>query len=158
MLQWGEDSTGYYAADTAITINLDTIDILFDTSLPFTWWVIVESGPDEVECNRRFTFDLPPSALRNPWDDLPVEFSLRSIYPNPFNSATTITYGADKTERTILQAYSIAGRVVARIYDGIPTVGYHQVVWKAADLPSGVYLLRLDSVGRMKIAKTVLLK
>jgi len=156
-LQWGDDSTGFNLADTALTVDMDTLDLRFDTSLPFTWWVVAESGPDEVECNRRFIFNLPPSLL-NPLDDLPVEFSLHSIYPNPFNAITTITFGADKAEHTILRAYDIAGREAARLFDGVPAVGYHQVVWNASALPSGIYLIRLDSAGRVKIAKTALLK
>lgn len=86
------------------------------------------------------------------------EFGLHGAYPNPFNSSTTIRFSIEKAQRTRLTAYDINGRETAILYDGIPGVGDHRMVWTAGSLPSGIYLLRLESAGRNIFAKTVLVK
>jgi hypothetical protein len=66
---------------------------------------------------------------------LPVAEKLLSAYPNPFNSATTITLtGAEQSEIGI---YDITGRLITTLY----TVG-GQAVWDASVYSSGLYFAR----------------
>jgi len=88
----------------------------------------------------------------------PVEYGLASIYPNPFNSVTTIKFGADRAEHVRLAVYDISGREVVCLFDGMPRRGYHRLSWQADTVPTGVYLLRLESPGRSDIAKVALVK
>jgi len=157
-IQVGIDSASFDFTDTTFTVIIDSLGLDFEIAMPFTWWVYAVSDPDTIPCNERFAFHLRPNYLNDGLDDIPVEFCLQSIHPNPFNTMTTVTFGVDRIERTKLYAFDITGREVARLFDSVAEVGYHRVVWNAVELPSGVYLLQLESAGRVKIAKTALLK
>ncbi len=155
----GEDSVSIVLQDTTLMVDVDTLAWEYDPAEPFTWWTVVESGEDLVESDERFTFRLkPPNLLNDPLAGIPVEFTIHSLHPNPFNSTTKIVFGADRSAHTTLKAYDLRGREAARIYSGVPSTGYHQVIWNAQDLPSGIYLIRLESDRRVKIVKSTLVK
>ncbi len=89
----------------------------------------------------------------------PRVFTLSQNYPNPFNPATTIEFTLEKDGRVSLQVYDILGRRVATLLDENRGAGeYQQVVFKAARLASGIYLVRLESEGRHKMLKMLLMK
>ena len=58
------------------------------------------------------------------------------IFPNPFNPSVTITIGRDRVKGMTLKIYSLSGRLVADLTDGISS---GRVVWNAAGNASGVY-------------------
>ncbi len=102
---------------------------------------------------------IQPSAI--PGDkqaDIPLEFGITSIHPNPFNSRAVISFSIDKSQFTKLTVFDINGRKIAILYDGISQSGSHQVVWDAGNIPSGVYLLRIETTGRTQSMKTVLVR
>jgi len=91
---------------------------------------------------------------------LPDEFDITGIYPNPFNSTTTITYSLAVTSPVSLQVFDIKGRLAEILLDGVTLAGIHNVVWEAGDNPAGVYLLGMkDEGGWMRgMQKVVLVK
>ena len=88
----------------------------------------------------------------------PVEFGISSTYPNPFNSATRVRFGMNVTGYVSLRVFDIAGREVTVLYEGNAERGYQTVDWNAFDLPSGIYLMRLESAGRMNHVKVALIR
>lgn len=88
--------------------------------------------------------------------DLPSSFQLHQNYPNPFNPQTTIRYALPQASRVRLVVYDVLGREVAPLVDGVQVAGTHEVLFEATDLPSGVYLLRLEADGFVE-ARTMLL-
>jgi hypothetical protein len=52
--------------------------------------------------------------------------------------------------------YNIRGQQVATLVDGQRMAGIHNVQWSAADMPSGIYLYKLD-VGNTTLTKKVTL-
>ncbi|NQU06245.1 MAG: hypothetical protein HQ568_09155 [Calditrichaeota bacterium] len=42
--------------------------------------------------------------------------------------------------------------------DAIPGISYHSIVWNASSFPSGLYFIRLESAGRIEIAKVALIR
>ncbi len=154
------DSLKFSTADTFLTLELDSIG--FDLGIMYQeyteWWVNAVSRDDVKESNQRLHFLIKEPSTIDSDAELPVEFGLESIYPNPFNSTTTITFGIDQSVRTRLIVYDLTGREVMRLYDGIPEVGYRKTVFNGGLLPSGIYLVQLESAGRVKIAKTALIK
>ena len=157
----GEDSIDIPAADTSLAIDLDTLGFDLETmyEIPSTWWVKAVSGVDTIESNQRHHFWIRrPDWAGESDNQIPVDFAIRSIYPSPFNSTTTIRFGADRAERTIITLYDLAGREVARLYDEVPTIGYHSVVFDGNNLPSGLYIIRLGCSDRVKVAKTALVR
>ncbi len=90
--------------------------------------------------------------------DIPADFRLAGIYPNPFNPNTTISYDLPRDAQVNLTIFDPLGRAVATLVSGQVPAGSYQVVWKAADLPSGVYLLRLQADEFQAVEKLVLMK
>jgi hypothetical protein len=82
----------------------------------------------------------------------PFRFTLAQNYPNPFNGTTKIVYevpagnspgsGAGFVE---LAVYDVLGRRVALLVSGRQDAGVHEVLFDAADIPSGAYIYRLRS-------------
>ena len=155
-----QDTVDFALDDTTLSVDLlELFGFNIDEPALFNWWVAAYSDPDTVPCETPFSFRyIPPSLLNDPLGGMPVEFGLRSIYPNPFNARVAITFGADVAERTLLRVFDITGRQVAVLYNDVPNVGYRRVVWNADELSSGVYMLHLESAGRVKIAKTILMR
>jgi len=88
----------------------------------------------------------------------PVEFRLDPAWPNPFNPQTTLQYQLDEECTVRLAIYNLHGEEVARLVDGREQAGSHTLVWNAAGLASGVYLVRLSAAGRMRTQRILLLK
>ena len=89
---------------------------------------------------------------------LPKEFALDSPYPNPFNSATTINYRLPVSGHVRLAIYNITGQLVTTLIDGEVASGSKQVIWNAGDLPSGIYLCRMEAGEFAQTRKMILLK
>ncbi|NQT35568.1 T9SS type A sorting domain-containing protein, partial [bacterium] len=136
----------------------EEMGLSIEVEFPMFWSVRSISGDDIVPCERRFSFMFLPHGIYDPDGAIPVEFGLHSIYPSPFNSMTTIRFGVDRPERFMLRVYDLSGRLVRILYDSSPVVGYRNIVWDAGALPSGVYLLHLESGGRSQVRKVALVR
>jgi hypothetical protein len=88
----------------------------------------------------------------------PAVYGLRSNYPNPFNSRTTVPFHLQLPGCVQLSVFDISGRLLMVLVDGHREAGVHEVTFDAADLPSGVYLCRLQSETISTIRKLVLIK
>ncbi len=75
---------------------------------------------------------------------LPAQVSLDQNYPNPFNPVTIIGFELPEQSDVRLDIVNILGQTVAVLENGVMTAGAHQVSWDASDVPSGVYLYRLQ--------------
>lgn len=89
---------------------------------------------------------------------LPKEFALHQNYPNPFNPTTTVRYDVKQSGQVRLTIYSLLGQEVTRLVDGRHLAGSYAVSWDAADLPSGIYLCRMEAPDFVQTRKLVLLK
>ena len=94
---------------------------------------------------------------------LPAVTALRSIYPNPFNPATRITFDIHAHERVIIAVYDITGRRVRVLEDGVMDAGRHEVVWHGEtdtgiEAASGIYFCRLVSGDVVQMKKMVLIR
>ena len=78
---------------------------------------------------------------------LPVSSELRSVRPNPFNSATQIIYHLGTPGEVRLTVYDLLGRRMATMADGFKQTGTHRSRFDGSRLPSGTYLLRLQIDG-----------
>ena len=79
---------------------------------------------------------------------LPSGYHLSQNYPNPFNPTTTIEYTLPQPGEVSLIVYNLLGEEVARLVSGELDAGYHKIAWDASNLASGVYLYRLEVMGR----------
>ncbi len=88
----------------------------------------------------------------------PDTFSLSSVYPNPFNPSTEVSFTIPSDGFVRLSAYNVMGQEMSIIYDGFQSNGSHSYTWNASDLPSGVYYLRLVSGNQVETTKAILMK
>ncbi len=72
------------------------------------------------------------------------EYSLLQNYPNPFNPKTVIMYSLKAPSNVVLTVYDITGSIVANLVDGYLSEGYHEAVFNADNLASGIYIYRLE--------------
>ena len=89
--------------------------------------------------------------------EIPVSFSLNN-YPNPFNSKTMIKYYVIKEGLIKLSVYNILGDLVSVIVDNRQKEGWYTFEFDAGDLPSGVYLYKMDSPLYSQINKMAILR
>jgi hypothetical protein len=73
------------------------------------------------------------------------EFRLEQNYPNPFNPSTTIHFSLPQRALTALRVFDVNGREVATLVNGELRSGEHVVVFDAKNLPSGVYIYRVQA-------------
>ena len=88
------------------------------------------------------------STSNDEFDALPEDFQLFGNYPNPFNPTTTISYDLSNAGHVMLKVYSVLGREIATLVDGVLPVGSYETAWDGRDsqgevVPSGMYLYRL---------------
>ncbi len=93
----------------------------------------------------------------------PSSFSL-TVSPNPFNPATTFAFTLSAPAQVRLEVFDVRGREVSRVgfgesdLQGWYSAGTHEVTFDGSDLPSGVYLYRLQAGELSAAGKMVLLR
>ncbi len=78
--------------------------------------------------------------------DVPQQFLLHQNYPNPFNPTTTISYAPPIDANVSIAVYNTLGQKVAQLVEERMTAGYHDMVFDASQLASGLYFYRLTAV------------
>ena len=89
---------------------------------------------------------------------IPTEFYLSQAYPNPFNSTTRITYGLPVTSNVSLKLYDLSGRLIQTLVEGEKQAGIQTTILNAAELPSGLYFVRLSASGHVFTRKVMLVR
>ena len=90
--------------------------------------------------------------------DVPQAFALEQNYPNPFNPATTISYQLTSAGRIDLSVFDVNGRHVRTLVSERKNAGTHSIDFDASDLPSGVYIARLQHAAGTLSRKMLLVK
>ena len=90
--------------------------------------------------------------------DVPQAFALEQNYPNPFNPATTISYQLASAGRIDLSVFDVNGRHVRTLVSERKNAGTHSIDFDASDLPSGVYIARLQHAAGTLSRKMLLVK
>jgi len=88
----------------------------------------------------------------------PLSFNLEQNYPNPFNPSTNIKYSVPEAGNITLAVYNTVGEEVAVLVNGYSEAGHFEVSFNASNLPSGVYLYKLQSANSIQTKKMMLLK
>jgi Secretion system C-terminal sorting domain len=90
--------------------------------------------------------------------DSPIKYSLQQNYPNPFNPSTRIEFSLGKEEHVNLKVYDILGNLVTTLVDENRPAGDYKISLNASNLPSGVYIYRLQTKNYTQSRKMLLLK
>jgi hypothetical protein len=96
-----------------------------------------------------------PVSAAEPFILHPSSFSL-SVFPNPFNPSTAISYDLPMPAHVSLRVFDVLGREVAVLVNNLVEAGNHQVTFDGDGLATGVYLCRLQA-GRYTESRKLLL-
>lgn len=105
---------------------------------------------------------IAPPAKDNPNNDLsvktPTEYSLIQNFPNPFNPATVINYQIPTSSRVTLKVFDILGKEVMTLVDSYKEAGSYKATFDASNLPSGVYVYKIEAGTFLQAKKMILAK
>ncbi len=152
--------------------------LITGTYLPEGWQLqrsdrtllIFSADGSPLETNKLFTYDgtlAVGSGIVADWNGHGVQtdlnttingYALLGAYPNPFNPITAISYSIPKNCRVAITVFDMLGKMVEQLVDEEQTAGLHQVRWNAADQPSGIYFIHMDTVGNSETQELLLLK
>jgi hypothetical protein len=122
----------------------------------YFWTVIANDGMLATPSLEVFAFTIiSVSDVDGNSNKMPGEFVLLQNYPNPFNPSTTISFDLPTRSQVTLKILNVLGQEVATLVDGEVQAGRHEVLWNAAQNPSGVYFYRLTAYGAEHTQRSV---
>jgi hypothetical protein len=92
------------------------------------------------------------------------DYKLYQNYPNPFNPSTIISYRLKEKGYVKIMIYDIKGSLIKVLVNETKESGYYETEFNAKGLASGIYLFRIEVIGKGNIPvftdmkKTILLK
>ena len=89
---------------------------------------------------------------------IPDEFKLSQNYPNPFNPSTSINYSIPTASNVKITIYDALGKNVNELVNKSQVSGNYSVVWNAANMPSGVYIYKIEAGSFSETKKMILIK
>jgi hypothetical protein len=106
----------------------------------------------------------PLQALNvNPNENLPSNFELVSIYPNPFNPSTIIEFSQGKSGHVNIDVIDITGRTVKSLGDQDYAAGRFSIKWDGSmdngqSVSNGIYFIQIQAGDQLISRKIVYLK
>jgi hypothetical protein len=94
----------------------------------------------------------------NGFNSSPKAFELSQNRPNPFNSATTISFQLPEDSRVTLQVFDVNGREVATLVDGEMAAGKHAVAFAPGNWAGGIYFYKITAGKFTQNRKAILMK
>jgi len=89
---------------------------------------------------------------------LPVLFALSQNYPNPFNPETRIDFRLAEKQRVSLRVYNMLGELVKELVNEEKPAGSYSVTFDGTNVPSGIYVYRIQTEGFSENKKMTLIK
>jgi subtilisin family serine protease len=106
----------------------------------------------------RFMFSIGTVSVLAHNNSVPNEFKLHQNYPNPFNPTTNITFDVKENSFVVLKVYDIQGRLIRTLLNKNLKTGSYSIDFDGAELPSGVYIIKMKAGTFMDTKKMLLLK
>ena len=88
----------------------------------------------------------------------PDQFIVHSLFPNPFNSFTTIRIFSEEEQAVTIQTFDLFGRELERENNIFIQPGFTELQWEGKDYPSSIYFLKVSSSSSLYHKKLILLK
>ncbi len=150
-----EEGTIEADADQDIDFTIDATDLdvrVYEGTLEFRHNAAGSSVSIPV------TLTVTPLSVTDRSGEVPFEFGIVDVYPNPFNSTARLTFTLPKGEHVILRLYDILGREVEELLYEDMCSGKHNVTISAEKLATGVYIARLEGLSNAAFMKLVVIK
>ena len=91
-------------------------------------------------------------------NEIPSGFLLSQNFPNPFNPSTKIKYSVPQTSNVVVKVFDILGNEIETLVNEEKSAGTYELMWNAANLPSGVYFYQLKAGDFVQTKKMILIK
>lgn len=91
-------------------------------------------------------------------NNLPMDYSLKQNFPNPFNPSTTIEYSIPYNGYVELAVFNVTGQKVKTLVNTYKKGGTYKSKFDASSLPSGIYFYRIRTGDFTSVKKMVLLR
>jgi len=93
----------------------------------------------------------------------PDEFSVSKNYPNPFNPTTKIEFSLPEPQHVTIDIFNMMGQRIRTLLDASVQEGYHTIIWNgtnddAEHMPSGTYIVRVQTEKHAGFQKMMLIK
>lgn len=150
------DSTDDWYADDFIGIDAGPTLLMIENYQDSLVWKYFMKN-DKIEEALKKIFPDYPGILEE--DCSPAKrFNLFQNSPNPFNKSTTIQFQIEKTCEIKLKIYNALGQEIETLIEGNKKAGKHEIEWTPKDLPTGIYLYRLETDENNIQKKMILLR
>jgi endonuclease/exonuclease/phosphatase family metal-dependent hydrolase len=95
--------------------------------------------------------------------DLPDDFGLCSVYPNPFHSTTRIEYTLLHPSRVALRIHNLLGQEIRTLVDEVQPAGWRLATWDGKNahgdaVGAGLYLCIIENGKTSRTEKVILLE
>jgi hypothetical protein len=91
------------------------------------------------------------TGINEPVVNIIGDYKLYQNFPNPFNPTTYISYRLKEEGEVRLLLYDIKGELIRVILNETKKAGYYQTEFNAKGLASGIYLYRIEIIGKGNI-------
>ena len=91
-------------------------------------------------------FDIVAPASVSDASNVPANIEL---WPNPFQTQTTLQYNLSSSEDVSLSVHDLLGREIENIQEGTQTAGVHQITFDGSHEPAGIYMYEL-TIGNIR--------
>ena len=88
----------------------------------------------------------------------PSDNNLLQNYPNPFNPSTKISYSIKEEGLVTIKVYDILGKEIAILVNEIQPAGIYEAEFNASQLPSGMYIYKIQAGSFSDVKKMLLTK
>lgn len=175
---WYNVTTFYDGSDIEVYLNgeLNAFDTwsgnILQTPIALTIGQVLPNNPSYnfsgvLDDIRIYNYALPYDTIRMLGSDitsvyrsehLPATLRLEPNYPNPFNASTTIRFSVPSPIHVRVRVFNILGQLHKTLLDMRVPHGTHSVRWDADAMPSGVYIIRLETPEGSRSRPAVLLR
>ncbi|MDP8208188.1 MAG: FG-GAP-like repeat-containing protein [Candidatus Electryonea clarkiae] len=154
----------YTELDTeALVVNIPD-SLMVTQTIDYTevsWRVLAMSGADMVQCDSSFIFSIAPFVAvdESQKNVSPEEFSISSVYPNPFNPSMNINISLPFSANLKVSIFNLLGQEISVLADGYHKAGNLKLTFDGANHPSGIFFIHASVPGKMdKVKKIVLVR
>ena len=121
------------------------------------WFSMSPDGSENVLFQPFATLPLinnPTTSINENGSPLPVDYSLGTPYPNPFNAVTKLKYSVKEKSPVDISVFDALGRKVANPVRGLRNAGIYELSLTAKNWSSGAYLVRMTA-GRFTATRKI---
>jgi len=146
------DTVQHFTADTAKLISIQA-DTFYIQTVPSNWkkFYYKLTAADNHGNVSGLSEEIGIITGINDKPQMVSEYRLFQNYPNPFNPSTKISYRLKERGYVKVMVYDIKGSLLRVLVNETKGQGYYEIEFNAKGLASGIYLYRIEVIGKGNI-------